>query len=184
VGGEDGSLDYDGKCTASDPHLWTAKSYKDFVLQVDWRWKDKPVKTDHPVVNPDGTYQLDGDGRRVMAAGETAGDSGILLRGNEKSQINIWGWPVGSGEIFGYRDDAQMPPAVRAACTPRVRADNPVGKWNRFLITMKGEQVTIVLNGKTVVDNARLPGVPATGPLGLQHHNGAIEFANVAIREL
>jgi hypothetical protein len=41
-----------------------------------------------------------------------------------------------------------------------------------------------VLNGKTVLDNARLPGVPADGPIALQHHGAPIEFANIYMREL
>ncbi len=35
---------------------------------------------------------------------------------------------------------------------------------------MKGDRLTVVLNGQTVIDNAPLPGIPATGPIGLQHH--------------
>ena len=45
-------------------------------------------------------------------------DSGIFLRGRRKSQVNIWCWPVGSGEVYGYRTDEQMPAEVRAGVTP------------------------------------------------------------------
>ena len=41
-----------------------------------------------------------------------AGDSGIYLRGSSKSQVNIWCWPIGSGEVYGYRTDEEA--AVRA----------------------------------------------------------------------
>jgi len=90
-----------------------------------------------------------------------------------------------------------MPPDVRAGVTPKVRADKPVGEWNRFEITLKGERLTVVLNGQTVIDNARLPGLPERGRLALQHHGGKnpktgelsaasslIQFRNLAIREL
>ena len=68
--------------------------------------------------------------------------------------------------------------------TPSERADAPIGEWNRFVITMRGERLTVQLNGKTVIDRAKLPGVAASGPIALQSHGGAIEFANVYIREL
>ena len=41
------------------------------------------------------------------------GDSGIYLRGSSKSQVNIWCWPIGSGEVYGYRTDASQPPEMR-----------------------------------------------------------------------
>ena len=37
---------------------------------------------------------------------------------------------------------------------------------------MKGDRLTVVLNGKTVLDKAQLPGVPEKGALALQHHGG------------
>ena len=113
-----------------------------------------------------------------------AGDSGIYLRGSLKGQINIWNWPVGSGEIWGYRTDDNMPPEVRRAATPILNADNRVGQWNRFEITVIGDRVTVVLNGKTVIRQARLPGLPERGPIALQHHGDPIQFANMFIKEL
>ena len=37
------------------------------------------------------------------------GDSGIYLRGQGKSQVNIWCSPLGSGEVWGYRTDKSQP---------------------------------------------------------------------------
>jgi hypothetical protein len=65
-----------------------------------------------------------------------------------------------------------MPAEDRAGVTPKVNADKPVGEWNTFDITMKGDRLTVVNNGQTVLDNAQLPGVPAKGKLALQHHGG------------
>ena len=77
-----------------------------------------------------------------------------------------------------------MPAEVQAACTPRVNADNPVGQWNRFKIRMQGEVLNVWLNDKQVLVNAKLPGVPARGPIALQCHGSSIDFTNVMIREL
>ena len=178
------TLDYDGKCEAKDKDLWTEKEYGDFVLICDWRWTAKPVKRECPVILPAGEEAVGEDGAVKTVEVPDAGDSGIYLRGSRKSQVNIWCWPVGSGEVWGYRTDERMPPEVRKAVTPKLAADNPVGKWNRFVITMKGDRLAVELNGQTVIEDARLPDVPLRGPIGLQHHGHPIQFANLYVREL
>lgn len=183
----DWRLQYDGKSEATEPrdkHLWTAKEYGDFQMVVDWRLPNKPVKKKYPVVLPNGEDKLDASGQPVMKEVDDAGNTGILLRGNEEAQINICCYPVGSGEITAFRTNKQLAPEIRAAVTPKEVADAPPGKWNRFLITMQGDRVTIDLNGKRIIENAQLPGVPSRGPIGLQHHNEVVEFANVYVREL
>jgi hypothetical protein len=172
-------LDYDGRSEAEDKHLWTEEEFGDFILIVDWRLPDKPKLVDVPIILPDGSEATD-ETVTVM----NAGDSGIYLRGSSKSQVNIWNWPVGSGEIWGYRTDKNMPPKVRRDATPILNADNPLGQWNRFEITAIGDKVTIVLNGKTVIREATLPGMPERGPIALQHHGDPVQFANIYIKEL
>jgi hypothetical protein len=174
------TITYDG----GGEDLWTQKSYKDFVLVCDWKWTAKPKEMDRPIINPDGTYKLGPDGKQLTQKVMDAGDSGIYLRGSSKSQVNMWCWPIGSGEVYGYRTDKKMPPAVIAGVTPKENADAPIGQWNRFVITMKGDELTVVLNGKTVIENAKLPGVAAEGPIALQHHGDACQFANIYIKEL
>ena len=181
---KDWILDYDGKSEATDKNLWSEKEYGDFILIVDWRFTGKAQPREMPVVLPSGEYDVDSEGKRKTASVQDAGDSGIYLRGNSKSQVNIWCWPVGSGEVYGYRTDPKMPADVRAGVTPKVRADKRPGDWNRFVITMKGDSLTVVLNGKTVIENAQLPGVPARGPIALQDHGSPIQFANLYVKEL
>ena len=112
------------------------------------------------------------------------GDSGIFLRGDWNAQVNIIWDAMGPGGIFGYRVNDKMPKEVRRACTPKKRADKPIGQWNRFVITMRDDRVTVVLNGEEVISQARLPGVPKTGAIGLQHHGTTIDFANIYIKAL
>jgi len=112
------------------------------------------------------------------------GDSGIFLRGQAKSQVNIWCRDMGSGEVWGYRTDKKMPEEVRKACTPIKKMDKPVGQWNTFVITMKGDRLTVELNGQVVIENARLPGVPPEGEIALQRHGNPIDFRNIYIKEL
>ncbi len=180
----DWTLDYDGKSEAADKSLWTEKEYGDFELIVDWRFTREPKTIARPVILPSGDAAKHADGTERTQEVADAGDSGIYLRGSSKSQVNLWNWPVGSGEVWGYRTDPAQPADVRAACTPRVRADRKPGEWNRTVITMRGDRLTVVLNEQTVIDNARLPGVPARGPVALQHHGDPIQFANLFVREL
>ena len=158
--------------------LWTKKPYGDIELLVDWRWPEPGPKRKRPVIKPDGTEKK-GAGVEVEEL-----DSGIYLRGNSKSQVNLWNWPCGSGEVYGYRTAKDTPPEVRAAVTPKTKADKPLGEWNRMKITMKGDRLSVTLNGKKVIDNAQLPGVPKSGPIALQHHHAPIDFANIWIKEL
>jgi hypothetical protein len=97
--------------------------------------------------------------------------------------------------MYGYRNDSKQPPDVREAATPRTQADKPVGEWNRFEITVRGDHVSVVLNGKKVIENARIPGAASAGRIGLQHHGGKrdgkwssppslLQFRNVFIKEI
>jgi hypothetical protein len=115
---------------------------------------------------------------------EKAGDSGIFVRGSSKCQANIWVNELGSGEVYGYRTDAKMPEEVRKAATPLKKADKPVGEWNSFTITVKGDRMTVELNGEKVIDNLQMVGCPAEGAIALQHHGNPIQFKNVYIKEL
>jgi hypothetical protein len=173
-------VEYDGQ----GADLWTKGAYSDFELIIDWRLPKTPQPIARPNILPTGEVALDDDGRERVQEVPDAGDSGIYLRGSSKAQVNIWCWPIGSGEIWGYRSDAAMPAAVRAACTPKLRADAPPGHWNRFHITMRRDRMTVNLNGQTVIEDAQLPGVPESGPIALQMHGEPIQFANIYLRQL
>ncbi|MES2475981.1 MAG: DUF1080 domain-containing protein [Verrucomicrobiota bacterium] len=162
--------------------LWTEKEYSNFTLVFDWRWSGRGPMMKWPVIQSDGTEMKRSDGQFEMVETEEL-DSGIYLRGNSKSQVNLWNRPIGSGEVYGYRTDGAMPLDVRAAVTPKTHADRPVGEWNRTMITMKGDRLSVALNGRVVIDNAQLPGVAEKGSIGLQHHGSAIDFANLWIKE-
>ena len=112
------------------------------------------------------------------------GDSGIYLRGQSKSQVNIWCREMGSGEVWGYRTDKKQPEEIRKACTPLKKMDKPVGQWNRFVIIMKGDRLTVELNGEVAIKSAQLPGVPGLGEIALQRHGNPIEFKNIYVKTL
>ena len=66
--------------------------------------------------------------------------------------------------------------------TPKTKADRPIGEWNRTMITLKGNRLDVSLNGRVVIENAELPGIPEIGEIGLQQHGAAIDFANLWIK--
>jgi len=192
----DGVIDYDARSEApgKDKNLWSEKEFGDFVLKIDWKIKKTTGLYPMPIILPDGTYKKDENGNVIKIPRPNA-DSGVFLRGVGKAQVNIWCWPIGSGEVYGYRIDKNMPPEVRAGVTPKMKADKPVGQWNTFVITMKGDRLTVKLNGKTVIENAQLPGVPKRGRIALQHHGGfrngpyrpassLMQFRNISVKKL
>ena len=179
--------------TPADHDLWSTKEYGDFDLWLDWRIKESPfVNRKARIIMPDGRFKKDDSGNDIAITAPNT-DSGIFLRGQHKSQVNIWCWPVGSGEVWGYRTDPALSAKVHAGVTPMVKADKPVGEWNTFHIVMQGDRLTVTLNDKLVIDDAELPGIPRTGPIALQLHSerkdgewGAslVQFRNIRIKEL
>src|SRR5687767_14464961 len=119
-------------------------------------------------------------------------DSGIYLRG--VPQVQIWdstdpskfsiGADKGSGGLWNNS------PGARGK-DPLVKADKPLGEWNKFRIVMTGARVSIWLNEQLVVDFATLENyydrktpVPARGPIQLQTHGGEIRWRNIFLREI
>src|SRR5262249_29712104 len=89
----DGVIDYDAESEPKgDKSLWTAKEYGDFTMRVDWRIKETPyINPRVPIIKPDGTHKKDANGNEIHMSVPDS-DSGILLRGQGKSQVNIWCW--------------------------------------------------------------------------------------------
>ena len=154
----------DGEELVNDGHglyLSTQKDYGDFEFLVDYKTVPKA-------------------------------DSGIYLRGipqvqiwdsTEEAKFNI-GANKGSGGLWNNSKGAP-------GKDPLVLADKPFGQWNSFRIIMVGERVSVWLNGKLLVDHARMENyfnrkgqIPRTGPIQLQTHGGEIRWRNVFIREI
>jgi Domain of Unknown Function (DUF1080) len=147
------------------PH-WTVK---DGILNYDGKGQNLQTVKDY------GNFELYVDWKIGKK-----GDSGIYLRGNP--QVQIWDNPIGSGGLFNNKKHPKDPLRV---------ADKPVGEWNTFHIIMRGDRVTVWLNGQLVVDDVPLenywePGkpLPAKGPIELQHHGDRLWFKNIYIKEL
>jgi hypothetical protein len=123
-------------------------------------------------------------------------DSGVYLRGSP--QVQIWdpacdrdfkhGCEKGSGGLW---NNPAASPEHAPARFPLVKADKAVGEWNTMRITMRGERVSVVLNGQTVVDDKPMANLfrrgepmPEKGPIQIQVHGAPIHVRNLFIREL
>lgn len=87
-------------------------------------------------------------------------NSGVFLRSgdikNVLAALEIQVHESADGSKYG------MLGAIYDAMPPVKNAAKPVGEWNRYTITCKGPQVTVVLNGETII-NANLDNWPETG---------------------
>jgi hypothetical protein len=144
------------------PYLTTDKEYGDIELLIDYQTVAKA-------------------------------DSGIYLR--TTPQVQIWDYTEeggkwdrdadkGSGGLFNNSPGA-------AGKNPLVLADKPFGEWNSLRIIQVGERTTVYLNGKLVVDHARMENywdrskpLRRKGHIQLQTHGGEIRWKNVFLREI
>ena len=115
------------------------------------------------------------------------GDAGIYLRGSP--QVQIWdtsrrevGAQVGSGGLYNNQKNQKIPLSV---------ADNKVGEWNTFHITMIGDKVSVALNGVLVTDNVVLENywdrkIPIfiKEQIELQAHGTYVAYRNIFVREI
>lgn len=115
------------------------------------------------------------------------GDAGIYLRGSP--QVQIWdnarisaGAQVGSGGLYNNQVYESKPLKV---------ADNKLDEWNTFRIIMKGDRVTVYLNGELVTDNIilenywdrKLP-IFVREQIELQAHGSPVAYRDMYIKEL
>ncbi|MCF2442649.1 DUF1080 domain-containing protein [Dyadobacter sp. CY345] len=118
---------------------------------------------------------------------ESKGDAGIYLRGTP--QVQIWdtsrvevGAQVGSGGLYNNAKNPKNPTKL---------ADNAIGDWNNFHITMIGDRVTVELNGERVVDNVILENywdrnlpIFVKEQLELQAHGNIVYYRDIFVREI
>jgi hypothetical protein len=128
------------------------------------------------------------------------GNSGVALRSPRKGKP-----PYDGMEIQILDDDwhkvnykglkqTQLTGSIYDVVPPSKNALKPVGEWNKYRIVAKGRQITIELNNVKIVDadldqyKSRASSHPGLlrdkGCLGLQSHDGRVEFRRLCVKPL
>ncbi len=109
-------------------------------------------------------------------------NSGIYLRGIYEIQVK---------ESFGKPLDPHNMGALYSRIMPSVNAEKPVGEWQTLDITLVDRHLTVILNGKTIIDNAPVLGVTGgamtsdefkPGPIYLQGDHTDVDYRNMFLR--
>ncbi len=109
-------------------------------------------------------------------------NSGVYLRG--RYEIQILDNPDAKMAL-----DSHGCGGVYSRIAPKVDATKPAGEWQTYDITMVGRQITVVLNGRTIVQDvvegitggAINPYEDEPGPLMLQGDHGKVRFRNIVV---
>jgi hypothetical protein len=133
-----------------------------------------------------------------------AGNSGVAVRAPFRGNPAFQGMEIQLLDDPWYLDQknfkdlkpVQLTGAIYGVVPPSKDATKPAGEWNTMHITAKGPHITVTLNGVKTVD-ANLedhkdrakagdhPGIlNKKGHLGLQSHDGRVEFKNIYVKSL
>jgi 3-keto-disaccharide hydrolase len=173
-GAENGILFVNGK---GGGWLMTEKEYSDFEIRLEFKLPPK-------------------------------GNSGVALRAPMKGdpayagmEIQILDDEWHKANYKGLRN-VQLTGSIYDVVPPSKDANKPIGEWNKYRITAKGPHITVELNGVVVVDanledhkdRAKGPASALTrshpgllrksGHLGLQSHDGRVEFRHIFVKQL
>ncbi|SIQ02169.1 protein of unknown function [Maribacter ulvicola] len=108
-------------------------------------------------------------------------NSGIYLKGLYEIQVV---------DSYGQELDSHHMGALYSRITPSENAEKPAGQWQTLDITLVERHVTVILNGKKIIDNAAVEGptggaissdVYAPGPLYLQGDHGNVAYRNIVL---
>ena len=158
-------------CTEKDGgNLYTEKEYADFVFRFEFKLEDSSN-------NGVGIRApLEGDAAYVGMEIQVLDDNGKDYKGKLRPEQY-------HGSIY------DLVPA-------RTGSLKPTGEWNTQEIIARGRQITVKLNGATIVDanlddikdEAKLkkhPGVKRDkGHIGFLGHGSRVEFRNIRLKEL
>lgn len=153
-------------------NLFTEKEYDDFILRFEFKLEDG---------------SNNGIGIRAPLSGDTS-SAGMEIQILEESAAlrGKWG-PLRAEQYHGSVYD--LIAAQRGAL-------KPPGEWNTEEITARGRQITVLVNGQTILDAdlnsvtdpAKLMKHPGLfrerGHIGFLGHNDYLEFRHLRIKEL
>ncbi len=139
-------------------YLTTDRKYGNFVLDLEFKFNAK---------GNSGVFMRVGD-----------------LKNHVKSGFEVQILDTHGKKKFGAHDCG----GVIGASSPSKMVVKPAGEWNRYTITLKGNQLRVVLNGEQIQDldlsKTILKDRPAEGYISFQDEAKRIWYRNVRIKEL
>ena len=145
----------------------------------------------------DGTLKSTGHAQNLITTGKywnfvlhveynvaEKSNSGIGLRGRYEVQIQ---------DDYGKPVESHINGAIYSRIKPLVNASRKAGEWQTADIRLVGRDVTVTLNGKTIITKQKIEGLTAIafapfegepGPIELQGDHGPVEFRNIVLTPL
>jgi hypothetical protein len=108
-------------------------------------------------------------------------NSGVFIRASDPAEITA----ANSYEVNIF--DSRPDPTYRTGGIVNLAAPSEVimtgNRWNTFQIIARGPEISVILNGRLVVDAVRDEQFTA-GPIAFQYGQGDVRFRNIRIRPL
>ena len=110
------------------------------------------------------------------------GNSGVYLRGIYEVQV---------ANSFGKRNDPHNCGALYSRIMPSENVSKPPGEWQTFDITLVDRHLTVIHNGKNVIDNQPVLGCTGgalwsdefrPGPIYLQGDHTSVDYRSIILR--
>jgi hypothetical protein len=111
-------------------------------------------------------------------------NSGIYLRGRYEIQV---------ADSHGQPQTYQSQGAIYGFATPTEDAGKAPGEWQKIEATIVANRVTVIHNGKKIIDNFAIPGITGgaldpnealPGPIMLQGDHGRVQYRKVTVTPL
>ena len=141
-----------------DAYLTTARKYKDFVLDLEFK------------INKGGNSGV------FLRVGDPASQ---VKSGFEVQILDTHGKPNPGNHDCG---------GVIGTAAPSKNMAKPAGEWNRYIITCQGNRLQVELNGQQIIDleldKSAIKDRPPEGYIGFQDEAKRVWYRNVRIKEL
>lgn len=163
--------------------LMTERDYKDFELQVEFRWPDPGPRDDSGLflrIRPPFAWDMErGELARFYMFQIQPGNTGDLwVLGYSESLLRTD--PARSYRPFGNLE--LVPGGHIRRHLKQSDAERPSGEWNSLAVSVKGKTIKAYVNGRLVNEGSGLADLP--GRIGLESERGRIQFRNIRIKVL
>jgi hypothetical protein len=163
-----------------EPKKASGWTIKDGVLNNDPKQEPGQPHKDYGNLRTEREFE---DFNLTLETNVPAGsNSGIYLRGIYEVQVT---------DSYGQPTSAINMGAIYSRIAPTEAAEKPAGQWQTFDVTLVDRHVTVILNGKKIIDNQPLAGCTGgalwsdqfrPGPIYLQGDHSGANYRNIVLK--